>query len=206
MQQLPLGDDCTKYLSQTPKAPHDIDTWMINPSTSNATLTARSFPAPKFYMYPSSRQADKDISSSNNLTVAHVDIPQPVAVSSMWDQAKYHFLFVALVTFLCLVSSFIAKSYPASRAAQFLGRKIIRKFIKGAIALDFFIFWLQFSLGFVIYELEARSWFAAANFVSHCRVQKVSYLVYLLRRAILRAHRNWALKWETSATSTWQWS
>jgi hypothetical protein len=34
---LPLGPDCIKYLSKTPKAPHDIDNWMIDIPESNST-------------------------------------------------------------------------------------------------------------------------------------------------------------------------
>jgi hypothetical protein len=36
-QNLPLGADCLKYLELTPKAPADIDKWMIDPPAANAS-------------------------------------------------------------------------------------------------------------------------------------------------------------------------
>jgi hypothetical protein len=36
-QNLPLGADCLKYLELTPKAPADIDKWMIDPLAANAS-------------------------------------------------------------------------------------------------------------------------------------------------------------------------
>jgi hypothetical protein len=35
LQNLPLGRDCIKYLAMTPKAPPDIDIWMVDPPVSN---------------------------------------------------------------------------------------------------------------------------------------------------------------------------
>jgi hypothetical protein len=37
IQNLPLGADCLKYLEMTPKAPADIDKWMIDPPAANAS-------------------------------------------------------------------------------------------------------------------------------------------------------------------------
>jgi hypothetical protein len=36
-QNLPLGSDCLKYLTMTPKAPPDMDNWMIDPPGSNTS-------------------------------------------------------------------------------------------------------------------------------------------------------------------------
>lgn len=44
-KNLPLGRDCLKYLSMTPKAPADIDNWVMDPPAANASdsiLTART--------------------------------------------------------------------------------------------------------------------------------------------------------------------
>jgi hypothetical protein len=45
-QDLPLGSDCIKYMTITPKAPPEIDKWMIDPpvsNTSNFPLAIRDF-------------------------------------------------------------------------------------------------------------------------------------------------------------------
>jgi hypothetical protein len=40
-QNLPLGPDCEKYLTKTPKAPPDIDKWVTTPGISSLGLTTR---------------------------------------------------------------------------------------------------------------------------------------------------------------------
>jgi hypothetical protein len=180
-QNLPLGADCLKYLEMTPKAPADIDKWMMEVPTANASdsvLTVRTI----------------EVSHVSQLNETLV-IPTPKGQQLPSREAFYALAFVYGCSILTLLY-FIHRppdafwriirrlDWHSKRVIGFKTLTIIREFLqsrmgKGMLYLTKFM--LVSLLLFDIYatillwnsQYLIESWSATSDFLETCKKQKV---------------------------------
>jgi hypothetical protein len=170
---LPLGPDCVKYLSKTPKAPHDIDNWMVDPLASNFTTSAL---------------AVRDLLPTEKETAQNHTIPAPFNLMiedwtrSWWIFALSMTVFVTIILLLLCLSSMWQRrsygncsyvfllewleSYMRAKAAYYL-----KTLVATGATLLFVASWVV-----VVMQLQKlQRWSAASEFLAVCKMQKVIF-------------------------------
>jgi len=168
MQKLWLGDDCLKYMRKTPKAPADIDNWVIDPpnlNTSIAIIGAR-------------KSFDLLIPSNNGTSPATFSPDKPSYINKV---------FIHYFAFVCISLNIVDLIACSGTSRRFLikfldgkGRK--SRFLRDhvgrngpAILAILLLIGLLTCLYLIVvhYHKEVAPWSAAADFLNTCKDEKV---------------------------------
>jgi hypothetical protein len=177
---LPLGPDCIKYLSKTPKAPHDIDSWMVDLPASNSTnsaLAARD-------ILPMKQEA------AQNYTIPA--FPNPTTENGRRAWTAFALVVMIVVTWLLLFFCIYPKLLRriSSRCSQLFAGRF--ELLEGSISpkatyyfkrLLIFLAILLFVASWVAVVMnlhKQQRWSAVSEFLAACKMQEVIF--YFLER------------------------
>jgi hypothetical protein len=194
---LPLGPDCIKYLSRTPKAPHDIDNWMIGTPESNSTglsLGVRGLELAKREVQQNHTVSSTSTSTAEDWTLNWWNVAFWVMV--LWSiltivvsifqillrmttrNPRMLSVVLGFFPFLKRMSERYSKSGSVSdRLNYFEG--LLRPRIKTRFVRLLFIFgiailfWGSWAV-IVIHSYKQQRWTAASDFLATCRMQQAS--------------------------------
>lgn len=175
-QKLPLGPDCTKYLTTTPKAPVDIEEWLINPPSDN--LTEIPLPLRPPQLVP--RQAGSQDGEVNNL---------PPEINDIY-LTNFQIVLVMSVSILAILLYAKQRRKFFTLYDRYMSRRLRPlEFCFGRTTVRFlawsYTIWILYSfvqLGGSIYWvffMRAR-WSAAADFLATCEAYRVCFRWQLL--------------------------
>jgi hypothetical protein len=176
MQKLPLGDDCVKHMRKTPKAPPDIDIWVIDPPPSNDSTTSVK---QRDVTYGILFRRETIGSNVTSVPGSSSGKRQPVSVEPVFKKFYIAFPFVSGVFCLVLLCSgafrrFLIRGFRCmgrNYRFELAGQK--PKIIAFSISFIHFLIWLIFTA--IKYNKESVPWSAAAEFLESCRIEKVSF-------------------------------
>jgi hypothetical protein len=179
-QNLPLGPDCQKYLTMTPKAPPDIDEWMIDPPASNIST---SFQITRNIIL-SIRPLNDSISNTASMYKQKSlrgfwEIPWDEWAFALSDWRFWAVLGASLVIWLGLVDflnnparyvKLLAR--PLSVVESWIGRKITSRLL-----ILLLVWSLITSFYGCLYAFDSssrhKSWSATSEFLDLCKTQRV---------------------------------
>lgn len=174
---MPLGSDCVKYLSKTPKAPSYIDTWMVDSASSN--LTSRDCIARLLRNIKQVREPVNEVFHFSDATLQVFSITAAIfsliigfyilkhllkKSISRWTYQSCEFLYELLVRVRLVLFSCIGSNSAITFIEAFSG------FLK--------ILWLILLLvctAQIIYAVVYKQsrWSAVSDFLEMCKIQSV---------------------------------
>jgi hypothetical protein len=173
-QNQPLGPDCEKYVTMTPKAPPDIDKWVIDPmasNTSSSTLTTRDI-----FFLPRNPSTTITSFDADSVSVSSI-------LLTVLSDRKFWVVLAALSALTicgCGILTWLSSHIKSNIEAQ-LGIRAVRFF-------DKLLFFFQLLLIFYILDRgwqllrDFGSWSATSKFLEACRNQEVYLLLTLQMR------------------------
>lgn len=168
---LPLGPDCIKYLSKTPKAPHDIDNWMIDIPESNSTGLFLAVRGPEL--------AKREVQQNHTVPSPSMSIAEDRALN-WWNVAFWVMVLWTISGIACAVLPFLRRmTAKYTDDSNHIDGLLLEPWIITRFARKLFIFgiWLLFWVSWaviLIHLYKQQRWTAASEFLATCKMQQAS--------------------------------